>query len=276
MHVLSLANSMTLPFSQSQNIPSLCGKRVLITGAAGRLGSAAAIQSFNSGATVYLTDIAADHLTRVHSSLAETDSSRVFSTVEDISTDQGLDNLFSKIADNVKSLDCAVHCAYPRSAGWGTPFEDLSSTNLFSDLNSQLGGAILLSKRIVKVFQDNGGGSLVHLSSVQGIQAPKFSHYVGTSMTSPIEYAAIKSGVISITRWLAKYYSNQNIRVNCVSPGGILADQPKSFCDKYRDSCTNIGMLSPSHVASMIVYLLSSSSVAINGQNIVVDDGWTL
>ena len=70
--------------------------------------------------------------------------------------------------------------------------------------------------------------------------APKFSHYVGTSMTSPIEYAAIKSGVISITRWLAKYYSNQNIRVNCVSPGGILADQPKSFCDKYRDSCTNM------------------------------------
>ena len=44
-------------------------------------------------------------------------------------------------------------------------------------------------------------------------------------MSSPIEYAAIKSGVISITGWLAKYYANQGIRVNCVSPGGVLADQ---------------------------------------------------
>ena len=267
---------MNLPLSQSEHITSLSGRSILITGAAGLLGSAAARQSFDAGATVYLTDIAADQLTRVHSSLAEVDPSRVFSSVDDISSDQGIDNLFSRVTEKVKFLDGAVHCAYPRSAGWGSPFEDLCSSNLFYDLNCQLGVAILLSRKILKVFQDNGGGSLVHLSSVQGVQAPKFSHYVGTSMTSPIEYAAIKSGVISITRWLAKYYSNQNIRVNCVSPGGILADQPKSFCDKYRDSCTNIGMLSPSHVASMIVYLLSSSSVAINGQNIVVDDGWTL
>ena len=41
-------------------------------------------------------------------------------------------------------------------------------------------------------------------------------------MTSPIEYSAIKAGVISITKWLAKYYKNKNIRINCISPGEYI------------------------------------------------------
>ena len=90
-------------------------------------------------------------------------------------------------------------------------------------------------------------------------------------MSSPIEYAAIKSGIISITRWLAKYYRDCGIRVNCVSPGGIRDAQPASFLEKYHQSCTNIGMLKSEQVASAISFLLSPESIAINGQNIIVD-----
>ena len=60
-------------------------------------------------------------------------------------------------------------------------------------------------------------------------------------MSSPIEYSAIKAGIISITKWLAKYYKNKNIRVNCISPGGISDNQNEEFIKKYRNSCTNIG-----------------------------------
>ena len=96
-------------------------------------------------------------------------------------------------------------------------------------------------------------------------------------MTSPIEYSAIKAGIISITKWLAKYYSNKNIRINCISPGGILDNQPESFLNKYKKSCSNIGMLSAEkHISGIVMFLLSDSSLAINGQNIIVDDGWSL
>ena len=95
-------------------------------------------------------------------------------------------------------------------------------------------------------------------------------------MTSPIEYTAIKAGIIAITRWLAKYHSSQNIRVNCVSPGGILDQQPSEFLQRYRKSCTNIGMLSAELVAPAVVFLLSPAADAINGQNLIVDDGWSL
>ena len=95
-------------------------------------------------------------------------------------------------------------------------------------------------------------------------------------MHSPIEYSAIKSGIIAITRWLAKRYRQQNIRVNCVSLGGILDQQPESFLQHYQASCNSKGMLDAQDVAGAILFLLSEESAFITGQNIVVDDGWSL
>ena len=255
---------------------SLFGQNILITGAAGRIGTATAKQALDAGANVVLVDISRKELDRLVSELSVYDSDRFFDIVGDTSTADGIDSLVSQVSISYGTIDGAVHCAYPRSKGWGAKFESFQADDLFDDIGSQLGGAILISRRMVQLFQSQGHGNLVHLSSIQGVQAPKFDHYIGTNMSSPIEYSAIKSGVISITRWLAKYTANQNIRVNCVSPGGILDSQPSEFLSRYRQSCSNIGMLSASQVASTIVFLLSPDSAAINGQNIVVDDGWTL
>ena len=95
-------------------------------------------------------------------------------------------------------------------------------------------------------------------------------------MSSPIEYSAIKAGIISITKWLAKYSFNLGLRVNCISPGGIKDNQNEIFLDKYRQDCSNTGMLSAHHVSGTVIFLLSEYSCAINGQNIIVDDGWSL
>ena len=95
-------------------------------------------------------------------------------------------------------------------------------------------------------------------------------------MTSPIEYGAIKSGVISITKYLAKYYAKKNIRVNCVSPGGILDSQTNEFVDRYKSSCTSKGLLNSDDVTGTVLFLLSEDSKYINGQNIIIDDGWSL
>ena len=106
--------------------------------------------------------------------------------------------------------------------------------------------------------------------------APKFEHYKGTDMISPIEYSAIKSGIISITKYLAKYYKQRNIRVNCISPGGIKNNQNKKFINKYKNSCNLKGLLDPEDLNETISFILDEKSKYINGQNIIIDDGWTL
>ncbi|EAU75545.1 oxidoreductase [Synechococcus sp. RS9916] len=255
---------------------NLSDQTVLITGAAGRIGSAAANLCLEYGASLVLVDISKERLESFVNQMPADLQNKVSTIVCDLTSEQQLNQLFLKINESPFLITSAVHSAYPTSSGWGTSFEDLTPKNLASDLCSQLGGAILFSQKMMNYFQENSAGNLIHISSIQGISAPKFEHYHGTNMSSPIEYSAIKAGVIAITRWLSKYYSNQNIRVNCVSPGGILDNQPESFLQAYRESCTNIGMLSSKQVAECICFLLSSSSAAINGQNIIVDDGWSL
>ena len=95
-------------------------------------------------------------------------------------------------------------------------------------------------------------------------------------MITPIEYSAIKSGIISITKYLAKYYQKKNIRVNCVSPGGIKDNQPALFIKRYKQYCNSKGMLDGSDISNLIIFLISDSSKYINGQNLIIDDGWTL
>lgn len=258
------------------NSTILSGQTILITGAAGRIGTATTKHALVAGANVLLVDISRKELDKLTADLSLYDSDRICAFVGDTSTGDGIDSLVSQALATSSKIDGAVHCAYPRSKGWGSTFERFEAEDLFDDIQSQLGGAILFSRTMVQHFQSQGYGNLIHLSSIQGIRAPKFDHYTGTQMSSPIEYSAIKSGVISITRWLAKYTANQNIRVNCVSPGGILDSQPLEFLSRYRQSCTNIGMLSADQVASAVVFLLSPEAAAINGQNIVVDDGWSL
>ena len=255
---------------------SLSGQTILITGAAGRIGSATAKYALMSGANVILTDIASQALEALVADLSCFDPARINAFVSNLANPEEINALVDKASACTDIIDGAVHSAYPRSKGWGSKFEELKPDDLCQDLNMQLGGAILFSQRMLRCFHNQGHGSLVHLSSVQGVQAPKFEHYAGTGMISPIEYAAIKAGIISITRWLAKYSANHNIRVNCVSPGGVLDAQPEVFLRRYRQSCTNIGMLSAEQVASVIVFLLAPGAAAINGQNIVVDDGWTV
>jgi NAD(P)-dependent dehydrogenase (short-subunit alcohol dehydrogenase family) len=134
----------------------------------------------------------------------------------------------------------------------------------------------MVSQQAANHLRKEGGGHLVHVGSIQGIAAPKFEHYEGTDMTSPVEYTAVKHGVVGLTKYLAKYLSGTGIRVNCISPGGIENGQPEQFLSRYREDCTSKGMLAPEDLTGALRFLLSDQSTYVNGQNIIVDDGWSL
>jgi len=87
---------------------------------------------------------------------------------------------------------------------------------------------------------------------------------------------AIKSGVNQLTRYFAQYFKGNKIRVNSLSPGGLLADQPDSFLNNYNRHCNEKGMLDPKDICGGLIYLLSDASIYTTGQNLVIDDGYTL
>ena len=246
---------------------------ILITGAAGKIGFALAEDLLKNGNKVLLGDINKKELVKIKSKL-NSKNLEIFSS--DLTKKKQIDSFINFGLKKFKRIDAAVLCAYPKSIKWGTKFENLSENNLKKDLHNQLGASIIFCQRILKYFIKKQKGNLILMSSIQGVQAPKFDHYNNLNMASPIEYSAIKSGIISITKYLSKYFRRKNIRVNCVSPGGIDDNQPKSFKARYKKSCNSKGLLDSKDISKTILFLLSEESKYINGQNIIVDDGWSL
>ena len=248
-------------------------KTILITGGAGRMGEDLGASLLKKGHNVILGDLNKSKLVKIKERL-KSKSLLIFSA--DLSKKRNIDKFIIFGLKKFKKIHGAVHCAYPRSKKWGKKFEDLEEKYLNQDLQNQLGGTIIFSQRIMKTFLKQKVGNLILISSIQGTQAPKFEHYKNLNMTSPIEYSAIKSGIISITKYLSKYYKNKNIRVNCVSPGGIDDKQSNTFKQRYKSSCNSKGLLNEGDVTKLILFLLSEDSKYINGQNLIIDDGWSL
>ncbi len=249
-------------------------KTILITGSCGRIGSSIANQLFKK--KIYNLILVDSDKNKIKIQKKKFNNNSVNFLTINLNSKKNIDLLFLKSLKICKKIDTVIHCAYPKSKGWGTRFEHVKEKFLKEDLFNHLGITILFCQNILKHFLKFKNGNLILISSIQGIQAPKFEHYRGLNMSSPIEYSAIKSGIISISKYLAKYYKKNNIRINCISPGGIEDNQHKKFKARYKSSCNSKGLLSGHDVANAVLFLISKESQFINGQNIVVDDGWLL
>jgi NAD(P)-dependent dehydrogenase (short-subunit alcohol dehydrogenase family) len=247
---------------------------VLISGGAGRLGTAFAKALLAKNHKVCLFDSSSKSTALERLDVRESTGLQFIQG--DATEPAEIDSAIEFCKDRFGAMTAAVHCAYPRTGQWGVKFEELGLEELNEDLSRQLGGAIVFSQRVIRTFREQGAGNLIHISSILGMAPPKFRHYEGLEMASPIEYSAIKAGVISITRYLAKYCRQEGIRVNCISPGGIVDEQSPEFLARYREECNSKGMLDGDDVAGALLFLLSPESRFLTGQNVIVDDGWSL
>jgi NAD(P)-dependent dehydrogenase (short-subunit alcohol dehydrogenase family) len=173
-------------------------------------------------------------------------------------------------------IDAVVNNAYPRNKSWGKKLEDVAYDDFCENVGLHLGGYFLVAQKFALYFRANGGGNIVNMASIYGTQTPRFELYAGTEMTMPVEYAAIKSAVIQLTQYFAQYFKADAIRCNSLSPGGIRDHQPQVFLKKYGSYCGTKGMLDPGDIVGALIFLLSDSSRYMNGQNLIVDDGFCL
>ena len=100
----------------------------------------------------------------------------------------------------------------------------MASESFLANVGQHLGSAFLVCQRAADHLSTRGGGVIVNISSIYELMAPRFELYEETPMTKEVEYIVSKSAVIHLTRYLAKYLKGRNIRVNCISPGGVHND----------------------------------------------------
>lgn len=185
-----------------------------------------------------------------------------------------IDDLYAK---NIK-LNAVVNCSYPRTKSYGQKLEDVTIESFNENVSVHLGGYFNVMKQFGLYFKKNGGGSIVSFSSVYGVNAPRFDIYEQEKFTMPVEYSAIKSAVIHMTKYMAAYFKGKDVRFNVLSPGGVFSGHEESFVKAYGKYSLSSrgGMLDPQDLTGAVKFLVSNESKYVNGQNLIVDDGWTL
>lgn len=242
-------------------------KVIVVVGGSGLLGQAIVKSIIQHQGTPIIADInPPDKLTDVHMDYMYLD----------ITSKNSINKCISDIVQKYSKIDGVVISAYPRNKNYGKKFEEVNYEDFCENVNLHLGGYFLVAQQFALFFEKQGFGNIIFLSSIYGVVPPRFEIYEGTNMTMPVEYACIKSAIIHLAKYMAKYFKGKNIRVNCVSPGGIIDNQPESFVQSYKKYCLNKGMLNTEDVAGTLIFLLSDGSMYINGQNIIVDDGFSL
>ena len=252
-------------------------KVVVVTGGGGLLGKAFCRAIVASGGIVIVADVNTERgEQRAEEINLEYPGARASFCYMDINKLESVVGLIDATEQKFGRVDALVNNAYPRNENYGRKLEDVTLEDFCENVSLHLGGYFLASQQFIDFFRRQGHGNIVNMASVYGFLAPRFEIYEGTTMTMPVEYAVVKAGVLQLTKYLAAYLKGENIRVNAISPGGVADAQPQSFLKAYGEFCSSKGMLDNSDVCGTLLFLLSDTSAFVNGQNLVVDDGFAL
>lgn len=247
------------------------GKNVLVVGAFGLIGRAVceAFASVKSNLFVGSRERNEDLLKKLEN------STRVKYLKFDITKEKDIDKAISVLVKE-GSVDVFVNCTWPRTSDWVTNVEEVSYESVKKNLTDQLGSYYNCTQKIAMQMKKQKGGSIINFSSIYGTVAPTFSIYEGTKMTSPPAYTLIKGGVNAMTGYFASYFGKYNVRVNCISPGGVYRNEDPKFVKKY-NNLTPLGRMGkPEDLIMPVLFLASEGSKYVTGHNLIVDGGWTI
>lgn len=254
----------------------LSEKIIVVAGGSGLLGSAFVSAILENDGIAIVADIDGEKCQELVEKFSKLFPEKIIGKTLDISKKTSITSLIDQLSSKYQHIDAVINCAYPKNINFGRNLEMVSYEDFCVNINLHLGGYFLLMQQFALFFQKQGWGNIINMSSVYGTTVPKFEIYLGTNMTMPIEYAAIKAGLIQMTRNFSKYFKGHNIRINSLSPGGILDNQPENFLTSYNSFCNLKGMLEPKDLSGVLLFLLSDDSKYITGQNIIIDDGFSL
>jgi NAD(P)-dependent dehydrogenase (short-subunit alcohol dehydrogenase family) len=244
----------------------LAGKVALITGAGGRLGSAIAGGLSEAGAKVILAGRDLGRLQSAGDAVGQAEIRQV-----DLLHEDQIEELFSGLEGE---LDILVNCAGVASR---SEFGAVRSPDFQEVLQLNVVGGYLCAQQAAPLMRERGGGKVVNVGSIYGAVAPDDRIYEDAPgmVRAAAPYIASKSALVNLTRELAVRLASWNVQVNMVSPGGVEADQPESFKERYAARTPAGRMAAPRDVVGTVVYLASPASDYVTGQNILVDGGFT-
>jgi len=255
------------------NMFSLKGKVALLTGGAGGYGKHCVRALAEAGAKTFIASRNISALQEV----ADSYTSRGYD-VTALQFDQGDEESIIALRDEVVkqagTIDILVNNAVARvmKNGWEGTAESFDES-----MHINATGLFVITRAVGEVMIRQNSGSIINIGSMMGMVGVEHHNYDGTDMHGwAPDYFFHKGGMINFTRFCASYFGYHDIRVNCISPGGLRSEaHPEAFVKNYSDR-TQLGRLGEAgDLIGSIVFYASEASKYITGTNLPVDGGYT-
>jgi gluconate 5-dehydrogenase len=253
---------------------SLRGRVAIVTGACGWLGAAMSRALAEAGATLAVTSRDGDQAARF---AAELPGEGHIGVEFDQGATDTIPDFVAGVVRRLSRVDVLVNNAYGATA----PDIDTASAEDF-DRAYHVGATayFLLAREVMNHLRARQApGSIVNIASMYGVVASYPSAYAGLPVNSPPNYHGLKGAVVHLTRHLAAYWAEHNIRVNAISPGPFpkpdTIERLPEFIDRLEQKVPLGRMGQPHELKGAVVLLASDAGSYITGQNLLVDGGWT-
>lgn len=245
-------------------------RTALVTGAASGIGQATVARFLDEGYRVALVDRDEDGLQAYLATLSEPQRGRAHAFVWDVGDAAQVAAGIPVAAEALGGrLHALVNCAGANSRG---TVEETATETWEAVLRTDLTGVFLHCKAVLPLMRKQGGGSIVNIASVIGIQA--LERYAA--------YASAKAGVVALTRSIALDYAAYGIRANVVLPGAtrtrlMAQDRGTEDLDAAADRTAHrlpLGRVAePAEIARVIAFLASDEASFMTGAQVTVDGG---
>jgi NAD(P)-dependent dehydrogenase (short-subunit alcohol dehydrogenase family) len=237
---------------------------VLITGAAGGIGSLLVERFLANGDTVIATDLSDDALDRLRAGLTGSPE-RVITAAADLTSEESCDGLAKVSRDRAGRVDVLVNCAgfFPI-----VPFEEISSKDWRRVIDINLTGPFLITQALLPLMKSSGWGRIVNFGSG--------SVFDGTR--NQTHYVAAKAGTVGFTRSLAREVGGYGITANVITPGltvtkAVRDSFPAELLEKQRTGRAIQRDEEPADLVGPVFFLASPDADFISGQTLNVDGG---
>lgn len=264
---------------------SVSGAAVVVTGGLGQLGRAISIALVDLGARVAVLDVAAEGSAPAERFGERARDPSLCFIAADVADRSSLENAAESIdalwGVPTALINCAALDSPPNApAEENGPFETYPEGSWDRVLEVNLKGAFLCCQTFGARMAEQGRGSVVNISSIYGVVSPNQTIYDyrrarGETFYKPVAYAASKSGLLNLTRYLSTYWAPRNVRVNTLTLAGLFNDQEEAFLRSYTPHVPLGRMATEQDYLGAVVFLVSGASAYMTGANLVVDGGWT-
>jgi len=266
----------------------LDGKVIIITGAAGLLGRkhAEAIAAF--GGTPVLLDLYEGPVKQLADELNEKYLVSAIGVSLDITNEEAIFNNCNQLVKQFGKIDGLVNNAANNPKVEDNGEKNFSRLENFpldvwnQDIAVGLTGAYLCSKYYgTQISKNPNGGVIVNISSDLGLMAPDQRLYKKKGVAEnqqpvkPVTYSVVKTGLIGLTRYLATYWADKNVRCNALCPGGVENGQPDDFLNEVFSRIPMNRLAQSNEYQTTLIWMLSDASSYLNGSIVPVDGGRT-